>query len=156
MNIEWTISKKRGNYRPVLTYTITLTEFEKSLAMPAVRITSTIPKPPEAGWAHCWPEQNERGDWTPTEYYQLQTPSHKSKDIREIIKLPWRDSNEYPEVEETLTLLRDAFETTLERSMKSSSLSQSGSIGTSMTAKTSIAPTLVADKILRSVGQKTA
>ena len=156
MNIEWNINKQRGNFRPTLTYTITLTEFEKSLAMPAVRITSTIPKPPETGWMHCWPEQNERGDWTPTEFYQLMTPSHKSKDIRESIKLPWRESNEYPEVEASLSALRDEFEATLVSSMNSSSLNLSGSIHTSATAKTTIAPTFAANRILQSVARKTA
>lgn len=156
MNIEWTITKSRGNYRPILTYTITLTEFEKSLAMPAVRITSTIPKPPEAGWTHCWPDQHERADWTPSEFYQLMTPSHKTRDTRVTIKLPWRESNDYPEVETSLAALRDAFEQTLVASMNSTALEQSGSMETSITAKRNIAPTFAAERILQSIARKTA
>jgi len=156
MNIDWTISKKRGNYRPVLTYTITLTEFEKSLAMPAVRIASTIPKPPEAGWTHCWPNQHERTDWKPSEYYQLMSPSHKEKDSRVTLKLPWRETNEYPEVEESLAALRDAFEKTLISSMNSNALNTQGTLKTSAAAKGIIAPTFAAERILRSVARKTA
>lgn len=156
MNIEWTLTKARGNYRPVLTYTITLTEFEKNLAVPAVRITSTIPKPPEAGWTHCWPHQNERADWEPSEFYQLMTPSHKTKDTRVTIKLPWRESNAYPEVEASLAALRDAFEQMLVNSMNSAALKQSGNMETSVTAKRNIAPAFAADRILKSIARKTA
>ncbi|OBQ56852.1 hypothetical protein [Halodesulfovibrio spirochaetisodalis] len=156
MNIDWKIHKKRGNYRPVLTYTITLTEFEKSLAMPSVRITSTIPKPPETGWSHCWPDQHERADWTPSEYYQLMSPSHKAKDTLVTLKLPWRESNEYPEVEESLAALRDAFEEELVASMNSGAVNTQGSLKTSASAKGVIAPTFAAERILQSVARKTA
>jgi hypothetical protein len=156
MNIDWSISKKRGNYRPVLTYTITLTEFEKSLAMPSVRITSTIPVPPESGWTHCWPDQHERTDWTPSEYYQLMSPSHKAKDTLVTLKLPWRESNAYPEVEESLAALRDAFEKVLIDSMNSTAVTMKGNLTTCASAKGVIAPTFAAERILQSVARKTA
>lgn len=156
MNIDWNISKKRGNFRPILTYSITLTEFEKSLAMPPVRITSTIPKPPEAGWTHCWPNQHERADWTPSECYLLTAPSHKEKETLVTLKLPWRESNEYPEVQESLTALRDAFEKALIASMNSTAVNTHGNLKTSASVKGIIAPTFAAERILQSVARKTA
>ena len=58
MKIEWNIVKKRGNYRPVLHYTAVLNEFERGLCLHAVRVMSTIPKPPDGPAArqstpHC-------------------------------------------------------------------------------------------------------
>ncbi|MFA9393635.1 MAG: hypothetical protein ACERJ1_02820 [Halodesulfovibrio sp.] len=156
MNIDWSISKKRGNFRPILTYTITLTDFEKSLGIPPVRTTSTIPKPPEVGWTHCWPDQHERTDWKPSEYYQLAAPSHKEKDTLVTLKLPWRESNKYPEVEESLTILRDAFEKALITSMNSTAVNTQGNLKTSASAKGIIAPTFAAERILQSVARNTA
>ena len=43
MRITWKIEKKRGNLRPVLTYTVTLEDFERALATPPLTITSLIP-----------------------------------------------------------------------------------------------------------------
>lgn len=60
MNIKWNITKKRGNVRPVLTYTIVLDEHEKALALPPLRLTSEIPEPEESWQEHCYPGQYER------------------------------------------------------------------------------------------------
>ncbi len=151
MNIEWSITKKRGNLRPVCTFTISLGEFELELGMPAVRIESTIPKPPDSSWTHCWPGQNERGPWTPTEYYLLMTPSHKTGTVTERIKLPWREDNSYPEVEESFTALRDAFERVLAASANSVPMDMKGRLETSGTTKRIIAPACVAERFLRAV-----
>ena len=48
MRITWKIEKKRGNLRPVLTYTVTLEDFERQLATPPLSITSLIPEPPQS------------------------------------------------------------------------------------------------------------
>lgn len=151
MNIEWDITKARGNFRPVLRYTISLTEFEKNLGMPAVRVASTIPKPPETGWTHCWPEQNERAAWTPEECYALQTPSHKKEKLTERLHLPWREDNEYPEVEASFTALRDAFEQALAQASKSLPMHVTGRLETSLGAKKAVAPAAAAEKILQVV-----
>jgi hypothetical protein len=151
MNIEWSISKKRGNHRPILVYTIRLTDFEKSLGMPAVRIESPIPKPPDAGWSHCWPGQNERGSWSPAEFYLLMTPSFKTGESTERLKLPWREDNAYPEVEQAFAELRDAFEKVLAQSANSSPLKENGSLSTSGLAKKAVAPAFTAQRLLRAV-----
>jgi hypothetical protein len=58
MNMTWKITKKRGNFRPVLHYTLTLTEYERGLALPAVRIQSPIQAADRLG--HCWPGRTRR------------------------------------------------------------------------------------------------
>lgn len=151
MNIEWSITKKRGNLRPVLRYSATLTAFEKSLCVPAVRIESAIPRPPEAGWVHCWPGQHERGDWTPVEFYSLLTPSHSKGEYSERITLPWRADNAYPEVERAFQDLRDAFERMLERTLESLPMNEQGRLETSSAAKRLIAPAFAAERFLRAV-----
>lgn len=151
MNIQWSITKKRGNLRPLLNYTITLNEFEKGLAMPAVRIESTIPKPPDAGWEHCWPGQNERAPWTPAEFHLLMTPSHRAGETTGQVKLPWRESNEYPEVKQSFLALRDAFETALAQAAASAPLHEEDTLEASSAAKKTIAPAYAAERLLQVV-----
>ncbi|MFW5735274.1 MAG: hypothetical protein ACOCWR_09450 [Oceanidesulfovibrio sp.] len=151
MNIEWTLSKKRGNFRPVLSYTITLTDYEKSLGVPAVRIQSTIPKPPDAGLAYCWPGQNERSEWTPAEFHLLMTPPHTDGTITKSIKLPWREGNGYPEVDESFGLLRDSFERVLAESSASCPMIETGRLELSGKATSEIAPAFAAERILRAI-----
>ena len=126
MKIEWNIVKKRGNYRPVLHYTAVLNEFERSLCLPAVQVKSTIPKPPEAGWTFCWPGQNERGPWTPADWYYLMTPSHKDGKTSDSLKLPWRADNAYPEVEGFFHRVAHGFEAALSEALESAPLSTTG------------------------------
>lgn len=149
MNIQWSITKERGNLRPILHYTIALTEFEKSIGMPAVRIQSTIPKPPDAGWTHCWPGENERGDWSPSDYYLLMSPSHKVAKTEEVLKLPWRKDNAYPEVEESFDALRKAFEEALVNASNSEPMNLAGRMETSGLAKRIVAPAFAAERILQ-------
>jgi len=138
VNIDWVISKKRGNFRPVLQYAIKLTDFERDLGVPMVRIESSIPKPPEASWEYCWPGQNERGPWTPAEFHQLATPAHKTGEATGILRLPWRESGEFPEVETSFQALREAFERVLEETAKSAPLRLCGCLDTSTQTVTSV------------------
>lgn len=55
MHIEWNITKRRGNIRPVLHYTVTLEEHERELALPFIRVVSTIPEPPDSWQEFCYP-----------------------------------------------------------------------------------------------------
>ncbi len=207
MHIEWQIIKKRGNFRPILRYTITLTEFEVGLGMPAVRMQSCLPKPPDAGWTYCWPGENERiGEeplrdlktpetalaasaapcqtneprqtgntgtapekdknhaenagqkaqperpiWTPTEWHLLMTPSHRTGKTTEELRLPWRASNRYPEVEAAFTALRTAFEAALAETAASSPMDERGTLETSADTRKVIAPAFAAERILRAV-----
>lgn len=160
MNISWVITKKRGNFRPVLQYTITLNDFERELGVPMVRMQSSIPKPPETSWEYCWPGQNERGAWPDGEagaageggeFHQLATPAHKAGETVGFLKLPWRESNQYPEVEASFQALREAFERTLEEAAASAPIRLCGSLETSAEARRAIAPAFAAERLLRLV-----
>lgn len=153
MKIEWNIEKKRGNYRPILHYSVTLNELERSLCLEAVAVECTIPKPPEASWSYCWPGQNERAVWTPTSFYLLITPSHKDGKRSDSLKLPWREDNAYPEVEESFALLRTAFESAVAQAMASPSMTTSGSLETSPAMRQSMAPAFAAQRMLKIVGR---
>jgi len=126
MLIEWSIVKKSGNFRPVLRYALRLTEFEKSLAVPPVRLQTGIPKPPEPGLSYCWPGRNERGQWTPQEHYVLMSPPHIAPECEESVKLPWRENNAYPEVEEAFLGLRAVFEEALALTAASQAMRMEG------------------------------
>ncbi len=151
MRIEWTITKERGNHRPVLEYTLTLSDFERRLYMPAVRIESAIPKPPDAGLHYCWPGHNERGEWTPAEHYRLMSPKYSDGFVAARLRLPWRDSNEYPEVEASFETLRKVFEEAMAHAAASAPLQLRGHLETSMPTKQAIAPAVAASRMLRAV-----
>ena len=151
MTIRWKISKEQGNHRPMLHYSVTLSEFEKGLALPMVRMESAIPRPPESSWGYCWPERHERGPWTPREHYLVMTPSHREGELSQSLKLPWREDNAYPEVEESFEALRKAFEQALHQALASPAMQQSGELETSAAAKRAVAPSLAARRLLRAV-----
>lgn len=153
MIITWNIAKKRGNYRPVLTYVVTLSEFERALCLPCVCIESTIPKPPESSWTYCWPGRNERGIWSPTSWYPLRTPSHKDGSSTTSLKLPWREENMYPEVEESFAFLRQAFEQAVTQALGSAPMDVRGNLETSAVLRQAMAPAFAARRILQAVSR---
>ena len=148
MLIEWEISKKAGHLRPKLYYWITLEPFEIELAVPMVRITSTIPKPPDAGQHYVWPGTKECGQELPVEVYDLCTPSHKSGRCREMVRLPMRCNNHYPEVEASFRLLRRTYEQALLEAYANSAFETSGRLEMTTETKRRIAPTVAARRFL--------
>ena len=82
MHITWNITKQRGNLRPLLTYSVTLEEHEKALALPPLRVRSSIPEPEEAWREYCYPGELERAEGAAaTSCYELETPSHKRQNL---------------------------------------------------------------------------
>ncbi len=111
MKIKWTITKKRGNFRPSLNYKLTLEPFEKKLAVNAVTIKSTIPEIANSHQSFCLPGTNERAPhWTPTDFHYLSVPYFKKGEASGFIRLPFRESREYPEVATSFQALRDEYE----------------------------------------------
>ena len=154
MLIEWNITKKRGNLRPVLSYSIRLEEHEKALAVPLVSIVSTIPKPMEDWQDHCYPGQFERtAEPVFSGFHVLESPSHKGHSWTHTVKLPWRENNEYPEVEASFLLLRDALEKELRAACLSQPMQLRGSVQTSREAKAGMAPGLLAERFARIAAQ---
>ena len=156
LRITWKIEKKRGNLRPVLTYTVTLEDFERQLATPPLSITSLIPEPPESWQEHCWPGQHERAgqdDAGERPCYQLSIPSHKGRHGSQSLRLPWREDNSYPEVEASFRLLREAFASELERAGASRPMHEENSLELGGTALRSVAPAILGQRFLEAVGK---
>ena len=150
------VCKKRGNLRPVLTYTVTLEDFERQLATPPLSITSLIPEPPESWQEHCWPGQHERAgqdDAGERPCYQLSIPSHKGRHGSQSLRLPWREDNSYPEVEASFRLLREAFASELERAGASRPMHEENSLELGGTALRSVAPAILGQRFLEAVGK---
>jgi hypothetical protein len=138
--------------RPKLHYSIELERYEINLAVPMVTINSTIPKPPDAWQSHVYPGWNERRDWVPNIFYELSTPSHKDERLKNVLTLPMRENPEYPEVESSFSLLRDAYETALMNAYQNAGFETRGELGMSPETKRIVAPAMVAEKLLHSFG----
>ena len=169
MRIEWKITKKRGNLRPELTYCVTLEEYEKALALPPLRVLSSIPKPQDSWQEYCYPGQLEReceredrqdrlcgGESSKpkdgkkaAEYYELEIPSHKGRSWPQSLRLPWRADNSYPEVEASFIELRRAFEEELAKAGASQPMKEENSLQSTEAAKTAIAPAVLAERFLQ-------
>ena len=154
MHIEWKIEKKRGNYRPKLSWKISLDEYEKNLALGSVEVESTLPKPPEEWEGFCYPGHNERvANWKAQAFYSLSTPCHKNKELEGSVRLPWREDNLYPEIEQSFDLLRGVFEQALRAAYDSLPLETGQQMNSSAPMKKHIASDLAAQRLLRAVGQ---
>lgn len=152
MRIEWTIEKKRGNLRPVLLYQVLLEEHEKALALPAVQVVSTIPKPLDFWESHCYPGRNERSGKFEEGCYSLNSPGHKEKGRQQTLRLPWREDNQYPEVEESFAVLRSVVEAQLTAAYESVPMSEQGELTTSSHMKVKVAPDVLARRLLQLAG----
>ncbi len=149
MKIEWTITKERGNLRPILSYSFSIEKFEKALALPPVIIQSTIPEPIESWREYCYPNIDERNENAVYKsFYRLEIISHKGSIWTQKMRLPWRENNEYPEVDESFKLLRQAFEEELERANASLPMNKSECLQITDVTSQNIAPTVLAEKFL--------
>ncbi len=153
MTIRWTITKERGNLRPRLTVDMKLTDYERRLCVPVVRVDDALPKPPDTGWRHCLPGENERAceSWRPSDFHRLQTPHHRKGSCSECFTLPWRKDNSYPEVEAAFAALRERFEQGVREASKSAPMNEQGEMETSADTKANLAPSIAADRLLRLV-----
>lgn len=151
MTIRWTITKERGNLRPRLTVDMKLTDYERRLCVPVVRVDDILPKPPDAGWRHCLPGENERASetWQATDFHRLQTPHHREGACSECFTLPWRMDNSYPEVEAAFRTLREQFEQGVCDAFYSAPMDEQGEMETSASTKERLAPSIAADRLLR-------
>lgn len=149
MRITWHIEKRRGNLRPVLTYAVALEGCEKELAMPLVRVESSIPEPPASWQAHCYPHEHERAGAPPAGRYQLSTPGHARARHEHALRLPWREDNAYPEVEESFQELRRAFEAALAQAHASEPMDLRGELDLTQALRRGMAPSVMAERLLR-------
>ncbi len=148
MKLHWTITKARGNLRPLLTYSIELEPWERQLATPPLRIPSTIPEPPESWQEYCYPNQLERAGQSGPGCYVLDIPPHKGGHGSTSLRLPWRADNEYPEVAASFTRLRDAYEQELARAYASEPMNQSQCLRVRSPLLRETAPGILGQRIL--------
>lgn len=156
MDITWKIQKKRGNYRPVLSWVITLEPAEMGLAMAPLALDTGIPMPPAYWEAHCYPGQNERAGAGQQGSWEVITPSHRSGKAEGRMILPWREDNFYPEVSAGFERVRTAMEKVLASSMRSLPMDEEGKMVLRDMVKRQMAPGLVADRMLGAAMKKVA
>jgi len=157
MRIEWKITKKRGNLRPVLTYSVTLDDYEKALALPPLRVKSSIPEPRDSWQDYCWPGQHERAEKPELgECYELEAPSHRGRSWPQTLRLPWRADNDYPEVEASFLEFRRALEALVAESYASQPVETAGSLDASIGARRHVAAGVLAERFLNAASRKDA
>ncbi|NDY74492.1 hypothetical protein DO021_21685 [Desulfobacter hydrogenophilus] len=149
MKISWEIKKKRGNYRPVLTYTMTLESFEKSLAIHAVSVKSFIPRLPRPHENFCLPGENERHPhWIPKRFHIFQVPYFKAGETSGFIRLPYRESGKYPEVETSFRQLRDTYEEKVCEAYGQGPFENRGNLDISAETREHVAAKVTANRLL--------
>jgi len=148
MQINWTITKKRGNFRPSLNYKITLEVFEKKLAVNAISIKSTIPDIPDSHQEFCLPDSNERNpQWIASNFHYLSVPYFKKGKASGFIRLPFRNSRGYPEVGASFQQLRYEYEAVVRQAYCQKPLHLENELGMSHETKQEIAATITAAAI---------
>ncbi|WP_051957960.1 hypothetical protein [Desulfobacter vibrioformis] len=149
MKVNWKIRKKRGNFRPRLTYTISLDAYEKKLAIHAVQVESHIPMIPGSHLSYCLPGEHERSmSWKPDRYHVLQVPYFKDGYIDGFIRLPFKESGQYPEVVSSFEKLREEYEKKVCMVYAHPPLEQTGSLDTTDDTRSRIASTVTANRLL--------
>ena len=149
MRIKWQIKKKRGNFRPTLNYTITLESFEKNLAIHSVGLETQIPELPSAHKSYCLPGENERHPlWSPKRFHWIQVPYFKTGRVSEFIRLPFRESRDYPEVEESFRELRRIYEEKVCEAYGQSPFEQNGSLDITPSTQKKVAARVTADRLM--------
>lgn len=149
MRISWNIDKKQGNFRPNLHYHIELEDFEKELAISMVNLKSTIPKISESHLNYCFPESNERAaNWQAEDFHMINTPYFKDGKTDGFIRLPFREDETYPEVEQSFTELQQRHEKLVREALNQKPIKKSCELDFSNTTKELIAGALAARRML--------
>ena len=149
MRIVWRIEKSRGNYRPGLSFTLELEDYEQRLAVEAVNVRSLIPRIEAPNEIYCLPECFERaGDWRPLDYHWLTAPFFRDRHRSGFIRLPFRECGSYPEVEQSFALLREAHEEVVRQAYTWGPISEVGRLDVSSEGRRAIAAKLTAHRLL--------
>ncbi|WP_310598654.1 hypothetical protein [Desulfobulbus sp.] len=149
MRIVWQIEKQRGNYRPSLNFTLELEEYEQRLAVEAVNVRSLIPRIEAPHQMYCLPGRFERAaGWCPLDYHWLAAPFFRDGSRHGFIRLPFRESGSYPEVEQSFTLLRETHEEVVRQAYSWEPISESHRMDISPDGRRAIAAKLTAERLL--------
>jgi len=147
MKIKWRIEKKQGYWRPVLTYSIELEQWEIDLAIPKVSIKSKIATPPDF-FSYATEEKNN--NWKPKNYHTISTADWSVKKAEREIKLIWKPGKnpDYPEVEESFKMLREAYEKELIKAIESKGFIKDGELELTPQTKRKVAPYAAKQKMI--------
>ena len=149
MKITWNLDKKRGNYRPTLTYAMVLEDFEREMAVDSISIRSLLPKLDRPDEAFCLPGTHERLEgWQPRDYHHISTPYFKDGQSSGFLRLPFRESGEYPEIEASFALLKQQHEARVRQTYAWQPLARQGELDLSGETREAIAATLTARRLL--------
>ncbi len=149
MRISWTIEKERGNFRPRLSYLLELEEYERRLAVDAANVRSLIPRIEAPYKIYCLPDCYERAPgWEPVDYHRLTAPFFRDGRRTGFIRLPFRESHSYPEVERSFALLREAHEEVVCRAYNWEPISEAGVLDVSPEGRRAIAARVTAARML--------
>lgn len=120
MRITYGITKRRGNWRPVLTYQCRKDKWEWDLAVPGGDTLVRVPR------GHTYiekalPGELERADKPFTDMVVLKLPSSDDMANDQKVILPWRPGAhpEYPEVHEAMQALMAEWERRVSEAMAS-------------------------------------
>jgi hypothetical protein len=152
MKIQWDITKRRGNHRPVLTYEIELEAFEVELAVPRVVLEKAVVRPPSSWRSFCQPDQDERGG-AALEWYRLMTPDHGRGTFGERLTLPWRGPKaRFTDVNDAFARLRHDFELVLTAAYDSVPLDIASELSLTDATRRHIASGVASARFLAAVG----
>jgi len=149
MRIHWKIEKRQGNHRPLLSYALELEEHERALAVEAVNILSLIPKIDAPTTPYCLPGCHERArDWQARDYHWLTAPFFRDGRRDGSLRLPFRESNLYPEVEQSFVLLREAHEQVVQRAYRWEPIQEEKTLRLTPETRRTIAAKVTANRLL--------
>jgi hypothetical protein len=152
MNIKWKIEKKRGNFRALLIYRITLEDLEVKMALPAVSVTSMIPLLPDRYERFCRPDCNERrAGWQPEHFHKISSPDFRVRTLRKRLILPYTFNGKFEAVETSFARLREAFETELLSAYASGPIHMRKEMGMSQETGHRMAGGIAAQRMLKLV-----
>lgn len=140
MVIEWKITKKRGNWRPVLQVTMTKDQWEKDLNVNGGVVKTTIPCVPGSFGMPREGSFELKPGWEPQSYYEATLPSAWELSHSFKLDIPLREDNQYPEVEESMALIMNEYEKRLRQAFESSHFERIGQLEMSTDTKIMVAP----------------
>jgi hypothetical protein len=152
VKITWKITKKRGNWRPVLDYQCVKEDWELELRVPGGQVEAACV--PEIGWGEYRSplpaEQLAIGEQSNSQRL-LKLPMPTEKNITyECIRLPWRPGAkpQYPEVEAAMKELMAEWERRVLEALDSAALDLTGEVEHSPEYKSKVAPYVAAQRML--------
>lgn len=150
MRIVWTIKKRRGNWRPVLSGEMTKEDWELALAVPGGSTGITIPTP--RGWQRFATPEGENWEDNIATMAILHLPGPEELKGTLTVLLPWRRGArpEYPEVEAAMEALMREWERRVEAALASGEMDCSGEVEHSPEYKQRVAPYVAARRMLGS------